>query len=378
MLLFEEKNLSIDLSQLRGFRFKCLERCQLCCLCQPELLQGEVGYFLKHYRDAVCFKKRPHQHYAIKSKQNQGPCVFLVDRKCMVYNSRPHFCCQFPIHFHVLDRIQAELDLSCRGIWNDQGDDLEGIASQLIYDKTETFARTLKESRKLYSEFISECRDAGLWRDPGDLRMQVNQALEKFLDLRFLARMLELSVEDDELNLSEIKDEKSLKIESVDIARVAMKATLDSISVSKIVDAPVYCDDEGYWNVFMTKGSKIDWSRILDDGSVEHIETIDPKSVELLVPDQNGRRLLLRYLMMLNERDSVFGYACYLVDSYQYEDFLSNVYFGIIGSSILDLLWRGSLLAFLQGRKLDETGVKEAIIFFDMDLLDAPTIGAFV
>lgn len=208
--------------------------------------------------------------------------------------------------------------------------------------------------------------------------MQVNQALEKFLDLRFLARMLELSVEDDELNLSEIKDEKSLKIESVDIARVAMKATLDSISVSKIVDAPVYCDDEGYWNVFMTKGSKIDWSRILDDGSVEHIETIDPKSVELLVPDQNGRRLLLRYLMMLNERDSVFGYACYLVDSYQYEDFLSNVYFGIIGSSILDLLWRGSLLAFLQGRKLDETGVKEAIIFFDMDLLDAPTIGAFV
>jgi Fe-S-cluster containining protein len=378
MLLLKEKNLNIDLSQLRGFRFKCLESCQLCCLCQPELLQEEVEYFLKHYGDAVCFKKRPHQHYAIKLKQNQGPCVFLVDRKCMVYDSRPHFCRQFPIHFHVLDRIQAELDLSCRGIWDNRGDDLEVLASQLIYDKIEAFTETLKESRKLYSEFISECRGAGLWKDPGDLRIQVNQSLEKFLDLRFLARVLELSVEDDELNLGEIKNEESLKIESVDIVKVAMKATLDSISVSKIVDAPVYCDDEGYWNVFMTKGSKINWCRILDDGSIEHIETIDPNSVELLVPDQNGRRLLSKYLMMLNERDSVLGYACYLVDSFEYEDFLSNVYFGVIGTSILDLLWRGSLLAFLKGRKLDETSVKEAIIFFDMDLLDAPTIGAFV
>ncbi|MDH7509334.1 MAG: hypothetical protein QHH00_08085 [Methanomassiliicoccales archaeon] len=277
-----------------------------------------------------------------------------------------------------MDRIQAELDLSCRGVWNEQGDNLEGVASRLIHEKNEILAKTLKSSRKIYSEFISECRDAGLWRDPNEIRIQVSHTLERFVDLKFLARVLELSVEDNELSLSELKDEKLSKSEYGDITTVAMEATLDSISVTKIVDAPVYCDEDGSWNVFITKGSKIDWSRILDDGSIEHIETIDPKSVELLMPDEKGRNLLSKYLTLLNQRDSVFGYACYLVDSYEYEDFLSNVYFGIIGTSILDLLWRGSLLAFLRGGKLDETGVREAIIFFDMDLLDAPTIGAFV
>jgi hypothetical protein len=65
-------------------------------------------------------------------------------------------------------------------------------------------------------------------------------------------------------------------------------------------------------------------------------------------------------------------------DDYGYEDELTNVYYGALASSGLDLLWRASLIAYLNGSALDEAGIMEGIIFYDMDRLDAPTIGAFM
>ena len=44
----------------------------------------------------------------------------------------------------------------------------------------------------------------------------------------------------------------------------------------------------------------------------------------------------------------------------------------------IDLLWRASLLDHFFGFGMGAEGMREAIIFYDMDRLDAPTIGAFV
>ncbi len=86
----------------------------------------------------------------------------------------------------------------------------------------------------------------------------------------------------------------------------------------------------------------------------------------------------MNYLRVLNSRDSMLGYAYYLVDAYGYEDPVANTYFGMMATTALDLLWRSSLLAYIQRGGLDKNGVMEGIISYDMDRLDAPTIGAFI
>jgi hypothetical protein len=45
---------------------------------------------------------------------------------------------------------------------------------------------------------------------------------------------------------------------------------------------------------------------------------------------------------------------------------------------MLDMIWRASLIAHVNGKKLDGEGVREGIIYYDMDRLDGPSIGAFI
>lgn len=333
--------------------------------------------FLKKYSNLICRKTIPHDHYAIRLQKGQGPCSFLNNRKCSIYDMRPYFCRQFPTHFHVLNRIQIIVDLSCRGVWTNYGEDLEAMALEMANSNLATLIEVLDDSRVVYCDFVSNCVDAGIWRKPVELQKEIDESFDRLLDVKFLARMLDMTIEKSELSIVEVnKSDQDIKYD--DIVDAAMEATLGSIGVSRIVDAPIYCDEEGNWNAFYLKNKKIIWYRLNDDGSLEQTESIDPRDVELILPDASAKRILAWYLSILNKRDSTFGYACYLVDQYKYQDFLSNVYFGIIGTALLDLLFRSSLLIRIKGGKLDENLMKEAIIFFDMDLLDAPTIGAYV
>jgi hypothetical protein len=153
---------------------------------------------------------------------------------------------------------------------------------------------------------------------------------------------------------------------------------LESLSSEDPLSSPVYCDPGGKWSVFISSDGELDMFQLLEDGGMERKQGIDPKKVPLLAPEGLGAKLFVDYLNILNRRDSVLGYAYYLLDDYGYDDELPNVYYGVLASSGLDLLWRSSLIAYLSGGVLDDKGVREGIIFYDMDRLDAPTIGAFM
>jgi len=73
----------------------------------------------------------------------------------------------------------------------------------------------------------------------------------------------------------------------------------------------------------------------------------------------------------------MLGNAFYMMDQLGYEDDMSNAYYGAMSVTILDVIWRASMLTHFMGTGMDASGIREAIIFFDMDRLDAPTIGAF-
>jgi hypothetical protein len=62
-----------------------------------------------------------------------------------------------------------------------------------------------------------------------------------------------------------------------------------------------------------------------------------------------------------------------------YRHDLITVYLGVLGTTMLDLWWRASLLGRVENaRKIDAKMAMEGIRAFDMDCLDAPTFGAFI
>jgi hypothetical protein len=157
-----------------------------------------------------------------------------------------------------------------------------------------------------------------------------------------------------------------------------MDCSLESLSAPDLLSSPVYCDEQGRWKLFMSQGKELDMYGMKEDGSTERIRTIMPEQVPFQAPEGAAAKMFCDYLALLNRRDSFLGNAYYLIDEYGYEDPLANVYYGSLATSALDLMWRTSLLAFVKGAKLDVSGVREGIIFYDMDRLDAPTIGAFM
>ncbi len=368
-------DVQVDYSELRGRHFTCLGKCGLCCLCQPELLPQEEAFFRRNFPNRLVRKQIPHKHTALALRNGSGSCQFLSGRRCTIYQDRPHYCRAFPLHIHVGNRVQVELDLSCRGVWDDKGEDALDIGRGMVSENRAAIERTLQEAGRVYDQFFHNCQDSGIFYSSELLREDLSKKMDKMSDLSYLATVLDSSAEDELMALPSSARAVNMK----DLEMAARETSLESLSARTLLESPVYCDEEGDWNVFSLKNGSLRWDILNEEGVMGIVRSIDPSEVKLLEPSGKGRDLFIDYLKLLNNRDSMLGYAFFLVDQFGYEDPLPNVYFGAIATAALDLLWRSSLLAHTRGQKaLDESGVREGIIFYDMDRLDAPTIGAFI
>jgi len=371
-------DLEVDMSELEGMTLACDEKCGLCCLCQAEVLPQEVPFFERNYPSQIVLNGEPHRHAALALKGVEWPCTFLgPDRRCQIYPSRPHYFRQFPLHLYVGTRVQVELDLSCRGVWKGGKEDALVAGGKMVADNREALLRTLRDSREVYREFEANCLDAGIYRAPEALRRNVSARIGELADIQYIARVLDLSAEDDEME-DMPAPLKAPVYEMKELEGSAREAGLESLSADDVFSAPVYCDPVGRWNVLSSRNGRVDWSVMNEDGSLTPVRSIDPMQVPLLTPEGDGLEVFCWYMGVLNRRDSMLGYACYLVDDYGYEDNLANTYYGALAAAALDLLWRSSLVAHMHNGKLDRQGMIEGIIAYDMDRLDAPAIGAFV
>lgn len=375
MLLFSD--LDVDMSELEGRTFTCDDKCGLCCLCQAEVLPHEVGYFKKNHPSRIVMKNEPHRHVALALKGGEGPCSFLApNRRCQIYRDRPHYCRQFPFHLYIGNRVQVELDLSCRGVWMGGQEDALVVGGQMLSDNIQAVRATLQESKAVYREFESNCEDAGIARAPEALRRTMAQRIGDLADVQYLAKMLDLSAEDEEMELPTAVSAN--EYDQKELEASARESGMESLSAEDLFSASVYCDPVGRWNILLAQEGKIDWTVMNDDGGLTPVRSIDPLQVKLLEPEGEGREIFLSYMNTLNRRDSMLGFAYYLVDEYRYEDPVANTYYGAMAAAALDLLWRSSLIAHIRNGKLDRQGMIEGIIASDMDRLDAPTIGAFI
>lgn len=87
-----------------GLRFKCTE-CGKCCTGAPgfvwvsedemqamaELLHITLSEFKRKYT-----RQKNNRYALVEKKSEDRPCVFLQEKKCMVYHARPQQCRTYP------------------------------------------------------------------------------------------------------------------------------------------------------------------------------------------------------------------------------------------------------------------------------------------
>ncbi|MCL2032845.1 MAG: YkgJ family cysteine cluster protein [Methanomassiliicoccaceae archaeon] len=369
--------IKVDYSELFGKKAECPEGCGLCCLCQPEVLAEERHFFEKDHSKALVKSKGPEPYLALALKKGRGSCVFLNGRKCDVYVNRPTYCRQFPYHIHVGDRVKVELDLSCRGVWTGKGPDAEAEAKDIILKADGRIKRAVKEAGDVYNEFYHNCKEAGVMGDPSEIRASVSRNLDGFTRLPFISKVMEMTMMEPVMTLEDVKEEQA---DPEELSEAAMEAAMESMATDDPVNAPVYCDEGWNWNIFLADSAsgKIDWMVLDEEGDLMKKGSVKASEIKIKPLEPGGEEVLKEYISILNQRDSFLGNVFSLMDATGYEDDMANAYYGCLSTTILDLLWRASMLDHFMETGMGGRGIREAIIFFDMDRLDAPTIGAFV
>ena len=234
----------------------------------------------------------------------------------------------------------------------------------------------MKEATSVYRDFYSICRDAGVMSDISMIRMALSMNIDKFTDLAYLAKIMERSLEEPKMNLDNLSPDK--KFDMAEMEEAAKDAALSSMSSDDPMCVPVYCDPQWNWNMFMASKDRIVWSVMDDSGDLHEKGSASPSDIKLKPLEEGGAEVLRNYINILNNRESFLGSVFYTMDQLDYEDDLANAYYGSMCVAILDLMWRASVLDHFLGTGMGADGIREAIIFYDMDRLDAPTIGAFV
>ncbi len=367
---------NVDYSEVRGKFIECPPQCGMCCLCQPEVLSEERDFFKKNHPEKIVKTRPPDSYLALALKKGHGSCVFLNGRKCDVYQHRPAYCRQFPLHIYAGEKVSVELDLSCRGAWTGKGADAETEAKTAVEAASGRIYPAFRESKKVYEEFYRNCIEAGVMGDPSAIRTSVSVSLSKFTDPYCLGRILDMSQTEDVMSISEVVPDTSPDIGDLDEA--ARSAAMESMSSDDPLSVPIYCDEKWNWNMFMADGDSLEWMVMDDDGDLVHKAFASASKIPLKPLEGSGRDVLAQYISLLNRRESFMGSVYSNIDSAGYEDSMSNAYYGTVAVSVIDLLWRASMLDHFMGTGMGADGIREAIIFYDMDRLDAPAIGAFI
>jgi Fe-S-cluster containining protein len=376
----------VDLTELSGRSYRCIENCALCCLCQPELLPDEEAKFRADPRLAEGVTDRhlssEVKGAALKLRGAHGSCWFLAGRRCRIYGERPHFCRAFPVSVFVGWRVQLNANLSCRGIGL-PGERLDDVGRGLLDEYgSERLKAELKVAGKVFSDFVKNCRDAWVSQSFSSLREAGRMLGDELVDSIGLSRALTYAENGRTAQNASARDIVKHIRRTEPEADIEERALIDGTELFDLHDLsllPIYLDENLTWKIFKLVGKEIVCYELAEDGGTKEVSRTDPGDIELLPMDRGAREAMKEYLRTVNSRDCFLGHAAYLCDSENYDYNLAQVYVGALANNALDLMWRASFLARLKGRdSLGPAEIREGVVFFDMDLLDLPTIGAFI
>jgi hypothetical protein len=279
-------------------------------------------------------------------------------------------------------RVQLNANLSCRGMGL-EGEKLGDLARALVAEYgSERLGAEVKEAKRVFTEFVRNTRDAWISQSFSSVRGAGSALGDELVDAVGLSRILTYA-EHGRTKQNAPANEIARSVRRTEAeADTEERALIDGTELFDLPDLsllPIYIDEANSWKIFRLVGKEIVGYLLDEDGNTREISRTSPSDIELLPLDSEGRRAMKDYLGVVNARDCFLGHAAYLSDMDGYEFNFAQTYLGALATNSLDLWWRASFLARLQRREsLSEKDVREGIVFFDMDLLDLPTIGAFI
>lgn len=378
--------LEIDYTEVEGKTYRCVDGCALCCLCQPELLPDEEARFRADSELSEGLADRhisPEVHgAAIKLRGAHGSCHFLRDKRCRIYQDRPHFCKAFPINVFIGWRIQLNANMSCRGMGL-PGENLLDIARSNLSEYGDGRLRSeLGSAKKVFTEFVRNTRDAWVAQSFSSVRGAGDALADELVDELGLSRLLTYAEHGRTKQNASASDIAKLVRKTEEEANVEERALIDGTELFDLPDLsllPIYIDDKNRWSIFRLVGKEIIGYDLSEDGTTTQVSRTNPSDIELMPLTGSGKAAFKEYMALANSRDCFLGHAAYLCDMEGYEFNFAQVYLGALANNAIDLWWRASFLAKLAGgNELGPEQIREGIVFFDMDLLDLPTIGAFI
>jgi len=319
---------------------------------------------------------------AIRLQGAHGACHFLRQRRCAIYTRRPHYCRAFPISVYAGWRIQMNANQSCRGMGH-PGEDMTEAGNALLTRYGENgLMEELRGSREVFAEFSDNTRDAKVAQSVPSLRDAAGALMDDLTEELGLSRTLTYaesgSTRQNSSALDIARRARSAEPE-VDLHDLGVSIGTELFDLPDLSYLPVYVAEDLTWKIFKLVGDDIVGFVLHEDGRTEEFSRTAPSDVALMPLTAGGRKALEEYLMVINQRDCFIGHAAHLLDLEDYAFSYAQAYLGAVGNAAVDLWWRSSFLARQRGETtLDQRGVREGIVFFDMDLLDQPTIGAFL
>ena len=91
-----------------------------------------------------------------------------------------------------------------------------------------------------------------------------------------------------------------------------------------------------------------------------------------------GEGALASYSIKSNSRDAFMGFVYYLVDDADYDIDLLPTYLENMAMTQLDLVMRSAIIQPERRRSIGREQVAEGVVYIDMDMHDAPTIGSVI
>jgi len=375
-----------DTADIKDLRYACLDGCALCCLCQPELSGEENQGFMKDpvLRLGVTGRtsegSRP-KNMSLKMKEDSGSCFFLKARRCTIYERRPRYCRLFPLQVFLGDRVQVVANLSCRGISTegagpplmDRVVEAEAWARRLGLDKEREAVRRSYED--LYGDYLDN--------DPQLTRASLQEVSKKVLaslglDGLIGRSLVYSSLEEEGAPISSL-DVYFEGLNPPDLTLPALDGAKEYFSGQTASELPVWTDGTFQWTTLRIQGDDLELCAVGDDGGLKILGRRPLEENPLLKFDKEGAKAASDHAQRMIDRDLMYGHAAYLHILDDGEEPLLKVYFGALGTILLDFWFRTSAIAALSGKKiLGPKEVSEGVRAFDMDYLDLPALGGFL
>lgn len=364
--------LAIEASELRGKSFACQPGCGFCCLCEPGLDAMERARFTGPLAKAVTSGGD-----ALRVVGQAGPCALLsADRACTQYELRPRGCRSFPYHTTMGWRVQVNLNRGCPGTW------VAGApAASRSFDPAQALPpgpealAAAQSARAAWATFRSQARGAGVYEAPSAVRKRLLACLPLLRDEAGLAAGLALAEAGLPVTAANLRRGRGAPVETLhcfllDQARATF-GQRDAKRLPMFVDG----DDAFRWRAFRLRGGALQRCEILPNGALRADRDV-PLEVVLLPREPAAQALFDAHAATLVDRDLLYGLAAFMLDRLGYGEPFASAALRELCAALGDLWLRASFLARFEGAEvLDARAMTRGVAFFDMDFLNAPTLG---